>query len=117
MKRSKEKITLSILLAAVLVVGIVGYMIYVQHQFYTESTKNLLETYEQVDKTFTMFAQRPVCACSTNRSLHGNTAACTCSTKTAPIWMPRAAMARLSTSGAHFPKCTPPDIPVWAAIP
>ena len=29
MKRSKEKITLSILLAAVLVVGIVGYMIYV----------------------------------------------------------------------------------------
>lgn len=58
MKRSKEKITLSILLAAVLVVGIVGYMIYVQHQFYTESTKNLLETYEQVDKTFTMFAQR-----------------------------------------------------------
>ena len=137
MKRSKEKITLSILLAAVLVVGIVGYMIYVQHQFYTESTKNLLETYEQVDKTFTMFAQRnwnvlsewgsnlqddadgsgPVCACSTNRSLHGNTAACTCSTKTAPIWMPRAAMVRLSTSGAHFPKCTPPDIPVWAAIP
>ena len=58
MKRSKEKITLSILLAAVLVVSIVGYMIYVQHQFYTESTKNLLETYEQVDKTFTMFAQR-----------------------------------------------------------
>ena len=49
MKRSKEKITLSILLAAVLVVGIVGYMIYVQRQFYTESTKNLLETYEQVD--------------------------------------------------------------------
>lgn len=39
MKRSKEKITLSILLAAVLVVGIVGYMIYVQRQFYTESTK------------------------------------------------------------------------------
>lgn len=58
MKRSKEKITLSILLAAVLVVGIVGYMIYVQRQFYTESTKNLLETYEQVDKTFTVFAQR-----------------------------------------------------------
>lgn len=29
MKRSKEKITLSSLLAAVLVVGIVGYMIYV----------------------------------------------------------------------------------------
>ena len=59
MKRSKEKITLSILLAAVLVVSIVGYMIYVQRQFYTESTKNLLETYEQVDKTFTVFAQQP----------------------------------------------------------
>lgn len=140
MKRSKEKITLSILLAAVLVVGIVGYMIYVQHQFYTESTKNLLETYEQVDKTFTMFAQRNWNVLSewgsnlqedadgeavrASLSLFNQqkptwkyTAACTCSTKTAPIWMPRAAMARLSTSGAHFPKCTPPDIPVWAAIP
>ena len=58
MKRNKEKITLSILLAAVLAVGIVGYVIYVQRQFYAESTENLLETYEQVDKTFTMFAQR-----------------------------------------------------------
>ena len=57
MKRSKEKITLSILLAAVLVVGIVGYMIYVQRQFYTESTKNLLETYEQVDKSFSIFSR------------------------------------------------------------
>ena len=42
MKRNKEKITLSILLAAVLAVGIVGYVIYVQRQFYAESTENLL---------------------------------------------------------------------------
>ena len=64
MKRSKEKITLSILLAAVLVVGIVGYMIYVQRQFYTESTKNLLETYEQVDKSFSIFSRTRPSPCS-----------------------------------------------------
>ena len=38
MKRNKEKITLSILLAAVLAVGIVGYVIYVQRQFYAPKT-------------------------------------------------------------------------------
>ena len=58
MKKNREKIVLMLALAAVLVVSIMGYVAYVQHQFYAESTESLLETYEQVDKTFTMFAQR-----------------------------------------------------------
>ena len=58
MQRSKERTVWSILLAVILVVSLGGYLVYVQRQFYHESTQNLLETYEQVDKTFTMFAQR-----------------------------------------------------------
>lgn len=58
MQRSKERTVWSILLAVILVVSLGGYLAYVQRQFYDESTQNLLETYEQVDKTFTMFAQR-----------------------------------------------------------
>ena len=58
MQRSKERTVWSILLAVILVISLAGYLIYVQRQFYDESTQNLLETYEQVDKTFTMFAQR-----------------------------------------------------------
>lgn len=46
------------LLAVIIVLSIMMYLVYVQRQFYRESTENLLETYEQVDKTFTMFAQR-----------------------------------------------------------
>ena len=58
MQRTKERTIWSILLSAVLVISLAGYLIYVQRQFYDESTQSLLETYEQVDKTFTMFAQR-----------------------------------------------------------
>ena len=46
-------------LLTLLVVGcLLGYSDYIQRQIYYESTENLLETYEQVDKTITMFAQR-----------------------------------------------------------
>ena len=58
MQRSKERTVWSILLAVILVVSLGGYLVYVRRQFYHESTQNLLETYEQVDKTFTMFTQR-----------------------------------------------------------
>lgn len=44
---------------AVLVIGcLVGYSDYIQRQIYYECTEHLLETYEQVDKTIMMFAQR-----------------------------------------------------------
>lgn len=58
MKKNKEKILLSLLMAAVFLLGISIYGLYIRAQFYEESTRNLLETYEQVNKTFTVFAQR-----------------------------------------------------------
>ncbi len=33
------------------------YILYIRQQFYDESTRNLLETYEQVDKSFTIFSR------------------------------------------------------------
>lgn len=41
-----------------LLVGILAYSAYTQKQIYQESTANLLSTYGQSAKTFTMFAQR-----------------------------------------------------------
>lgn len=46
------------LLWIAMILGLIGYGLYMRQQFYNESTSNLLETYEQVNKTFTMFAQR-----------------------------------------------------------
>lgn len=58
MERSGRRAAALTLLVVLLLFNIVGYLVYVQRQFYRESTQNLLETYEQVNKTFTMFAQR-----------------------------------------------------------
>ena len=58
MERSGRRAAALTILVVVLLFNIVGYLVYVQRQFYRESTQNLLETYEQVNKTFTMFAQR-----------------------------------------------------------
>lgn len=58
MERSRRRAAALTILAVVLLLNILGYLVYVQRQFYRESTENLLETYEQVNKTFTMFAQR-----------------------------------------------------------
>ena len=58
MGRSRRRAVALTLLVVVFLFNIVGYLVYVQRQFYRESTQNLLETYEQVNKTFTMFAQR-----------------------------------------------------------
>ena len=58
MERSRRRAAALTLLVVVCLFNIVGYLVYVQRQFYRESTQNLLETYEQVNKTFTMFAQR-----------------------------------------------------------
>ena len=58
MERRRRRAAALTLLVVVFLFNIVGYLVYVQRQFYRESTENLLETYEQVNKTFTMFAQR-----------------------------------------------------------
>ena len=39
-------------------VSIFFYALYIRQQIYYEGTRAMLETYEQVNKTFTMFAQR-----------------------------------------------------------
>lgn len=58
MKRKSKSFAMTATLIAILLLSICHYSIYVGRQFYHESTENLLSTYEQVDKTFMMFAQR-----------------------------------------------------------
>ena len=58
MKKKRKNILLTVGLLLVLLVGILVYTDYTQEQIYQESTANLLSTYGQSAKTFTMFAQR-----------------------------------------------------------
>ncbi len=58
MKKKSKSFAMTAILIAVLMISICHYSIYVSRQFYHESTENLMSTYEQVDKTFLMFAQR-----------------------------------------------------------
>lgn len=57
MKKRKNILLIAGMLLALLV-GILVYTDYTQEQIYQESTENLLSTYGQSAKTFTMFAQR-----------------------------------------------------------
>ena len=57
MKKRKNILLIAGMLLAMLV-SIFVYSIYTQKQIYQESTENLLSTYGQSAKTFTMFAQR-----------------------------------------------------------
>ena len=58
MKKKRKNILLIAGMLLVLLVGILAYSAYTQKQIYQESTANLLSTYGQSAKTFTMFAQR-----------------------------------------------------------
>ena len=58
MKQWRKNILLGAGLILVMGLNIVAYSRYTQRQIYHESTQNLLSTYGQVSKTFTMFAQR-----------------------------------------------------------
>ena len=58
MKKKRKNILLTAGLLLALLVGILVYTDYTQEQIYQESTANLLSTYGQSAKTFTMFAQR-----------------------------------------------------------
>ena len=58
MKQKRKNILLIAGMLLVLLVGILVYGVYTQDQIYQESTANLLSTYGQSAKTFTMFAQR-----------------------------------------------------------
>ena len=58
MKKIRKNILLIAGMLLALLVGILIYNGYTQEQIYQESTANLLSTYGQSAKTFTMFAQR-----------------------------------------------------------
>ena len=58
MKKKRKNILLIAGMLLALLVGILIYNGYTQEQIYQESTANLLSTYGQSAKTFTMFAQR-----------------------------------------------------------
>ena len=58
MRKNKEKVYLSMALVLLMTVSILFYALYIRQQIYYEGTRAMLETYEQVNKTFTMFAQR-----------------------------------------------------------
>ena len=58
MKQKQKDILLTAGMLLALLVGILIYSGYTQEQIYQESTANLLSTYGQSAKTFTMFAQR-----------------------------------------------------------
>ena len=58
MKNKRKNILLITGMLLALLVGILAYSAYTQKQIYQESTANLLSTYGQSAKTFTMFAQR-----------------------------------------------------------
>ena len=58
MWKKKERWTAAaLLLAMVVVTGLCWYILYIRQQFYDEGTRNLLETYEQVDKSFSIFSR------------------------------------------------------------
>ena len=132
MWKKKERWTAAaLLLAMVVVTGLCWYVLYIRQQFYDEGTRNLLETYEQVDKAFTIFsrsnwnmlnewgkslqaANEEGLAEERLRSYEpsgrsGGTAACICSMKTANIGASGASMKKWITSGRPLRRCTAPQ--------
>ena len=51
-------LTLIILIVVVLLFGIYQYRTFIQTEIYQENSEHLLATYEQVNRTFTLFTQR-----------------------------------------------------------
>lgn len=58
MKQKQKDILLTVGILLLMLISILSYSNYTQKQIYQESTANLLSTYGQSAKTFTMFAQR-----------------------------------------------------------
>lgn len=58
MRKKRKYFLISAALLAIISVSIERYNNYIGQKFYQESTQGLLSTYEQLDKTFLMFAQR-----------------------------------------------------------
>lgn len=58
MRKKRKYFLISAALLTIIFVSIERYDNYIGQKFYQESTQGLLSTYEQLDKTFLMFAQR-----------------------------------------------------------
>ena len=58
MNKICKSLTLIILIVAVLLFGLYQYRTFIQTEIYQENSEHLLATYEQVDRTFTLFTQR-----------------------------------------------------------
>ena len=58
MRKKRKYFLISAALLTIIFVSIERYNNYIGQKFYQESTQGLLSTYEQLDKTFLMFAQR-----------------------------------------------------------
>ena len=115
MMKKQKNILLIAGMLLVLLVGILAYSAYTQKEVYQESTANLLSTYGQSAKTFTMFAQRnwniltdwaPLRSGESRRGsgrsispkrLPGSTRIFTCSTSSASFGPPPGGRARQST--------------------
>lgn len=58
MRKICKFLTLIILIVVVLLFGIYQYRTFIQTEIYQENSEHLLATYEQVNRTFTLFTQR-----------------------------------------------------------
>lgn len=51
-------VVLPVVISCLIVLGFISYQCYIQEKIFQESSEHLLTTYEQVDKTFSLFSQR-----------------------------------------------------------
>ena len=92
MKNKRKNILLIAGMLLALLVGILAYSAYTQKQIYQESTANLLSTYGQSAKTFTMFGRS-----ISPKRLPGNIRIFICSTSSASSGPPPGGRAQQST--------------------
>ena len=128
-------LTLIILIVVVLLFGIYQYRTFIQTEIYQENSEHLLATYEQVNRTFTLFTQRnwnvlsdwdeylqcisdaenteTVCMILQNGKTTGQTGISICLKNTV---QPTTGKALQTVSGTVFRKCTAPNAPLFLTI-
>lgn len=131
-------LTLIILIVAVLLFGIYQYRTFIQTEIYQENSEHLLATYEQVNRTFTLFTQRNWNVLSdwdeylqcisdsentetvwhdfADRKKTGNTVISICLTNTVIFLQPTTGRALQTVSRTVFRKCTAPGAPLFLTI-
>ena len=134
MNKICKSLTLIILIVAVLLFGIYQYRTFIQTEIYQENSEHLLATYEQVNRTFTLFTQRNWNVLSdwdeyqilrilkrygmilqTGKTT-GNTVISICLTNTVIFLQPTTGKALQTVSGTVFRKCTASNAPLFLTI-